>query len=232
MKAIILTAGEGKRLLPLTKEIPKGMLKIGNKTILERTISTLNEYGINDITLIVGHGAEKIKKLFGNKVKYIYNPLYKTTNNIYSFWVATEEINNDCLCIHGDILFHKNILGDILRHKGDICLAVQEKDKREMIRVKVKNSLITEINKPIPFKEAYGNFIGIAKYSKRITKTLIKITRKYIEEAKLDVYYTAPINDLIKEGIKVHPIKVSIPWCDIDDKEDLKFAEKISLWLQ
>ena len=231
MKAIILTAGKGKRLEPLTKDIPKSMLKVGGKTLIERLINTLNELGITDITLITGHGAKKVEELLGNKVKYIYNKKYDSTNNILSQWLAKDIIKeNDCLIMHADILIHKDIIKRLIDHKGDICLAIQEKDKRDMIRVKMKDGLITEINKPIPFEGAFGNFIGAAKYSAKIGSMINKATEEYLKKNKLNVFYVFPINELIKKGIKIHPVLTdNLPWCDIDEKEDLKKAKEVVL---
>jgi len=228
MKAIIFTAGMGKRIRPLTKNIPKGLLKIKNKTILEYQIESLNNLGIKDIVLVIGHGSQKVRELFGQNIKYIFNPNYRIQNNISSQWVAKEEIiRKDCLCMHGDIIFHKKILEDILNHEGDIDLAVKEKDKKDMIRVRVENGLITQITKPIPFDETYGNFIGIAKYSAGITKELIEATERYILEGKTNVFFTEPINELIKKGVKVYPVPIkNLPWFEVDDKKDLQRVRK------
>ena len=134
--------------------------------------------------------------------------------------------------MHGDSLFHKKILEKMIKSKGDICLAIQEKDKREMIRVKTKNELITQITKPIPFDEAYGNFIGIVKYSSEIGKTVTEVTDNYIKKGKTDVYFTEPINQLIQKGVEVYPISVgNLPWLDVDNKKDLKIAEKNIKWI-
>ena len=227
MKAIILAAGIGKRLLPLTKDIPKALLRIGDRTIIEELIAQLENCGIGDIVLVVGHGADNVKKLCQNRVRYIHNPKYDSANNIFSQWVAREEIRGfDCICMHGDILVDERILEDCINHEGDICLSVERNDKREMIRVKVKNGLITEVNKPIPFHEAYGNFIGIAKYSAGISELLVEETEKFIREGQLNAFYVFPINGLIKRGVKVYPITVNnLPWCDVDDKEDLERAK-------
>lgn len=229
MKAIILTAGDGKRLRPLTKDIPKGLLKIKDRTILEYQIDALNDCGIKDILLVVGHGAKRVKEIFGDRVKYAYNPRYKSTNNIFSLWMARGEIkNNNCLCLHSDVLFHKIILEDIIEHKGDICLSVKKSDKRQMIRVKVQNGLVIEINKSMPLKEAYGNFIGISKFSKEVSSIFLEETEKYIKKNRTSVFYSAPINELIRIGIKVYPVLTrNLPWCDIDDANDYERAKRI-----
>lgn len=229
MKGIILTAGVGRRLYPLTKDIPKGLLKVSVKTILEYQIDFLCDYGIKDIVLVVGHGAKKVKEVIGNKVKYVFNPKYKDTNNIFSLWVAREEIRGfDCVLIHGDTIFYPKILKRLVTHKGDICLAIHQDDVREMIRVKVKGGLITEINKTMSSTEAYGNFVGIAKFSAKVSNLVVEEIEKFIRKKKTDVFYSDSINELIQKGIKVYPVLTdNLPCCDIDDKKDYQRAKRI-----
>lgn len=75
MKAIIMAAGRATRMLPLTKNMPKCLLKINGKTILQHQIDVLKKCGIKEIVIITGHEAEKIEKLYGKNLKYVFNPL-------------------------------------------------------------------------------------------------------------------------------------------------------------
>ena len=229
MKAIILLAGIGERLRPLTKDIPKALLEVNGKTILEYQIGSLRDCKIKDTVLVVGHGAKKVREKIGNKVRYIFNSRYKDTNNIFSLWVAREEILGfDCVVIHGDTIFYPKILKRLLSHKGDICLAVNKDDKRKMIRVKVKRGLITEINKTMSSREAYGNFVGLAKFSARVSNLIVEEIEKFIRKKKIDVFYSDSINELIQKGIKVYPVLTdALPWCDIDDEKDYQRAKRI-----
>ena len=92
MKAIILAAGKGSRLFPLTLNIPKGLLRIGNETIMDRLIRQLKIVGIVDILIVVGHHKEKLKEHFGNKVRYREYLDFDKTNNLHTMWSVKDEL--------------------------------------------------------------------------------------------------------------------------------------------
>src|SRR3990172_5231642 len=131
MKSVILAAGISARLRPLTDHIPKCLLKIGDKTILERTLDNLLAYHLNDIAIVTGYLEEQIKNFVARyypqlNVTYIRNNKYDTTNNIYSLWMTKDlVINNDMLLMDSDILFDKRILALLLQSKYPNCLALR-----------------------------------------------------------------------------------------------------------
>lgn len=163
MKAIILAAGKGNRLYPLTKEIPKALLKLNGETILEHQIQNLRGCGINEIVAVTGFQANKIKESGGPNILYIHNPSYESTNNLVSLWFARNEMDGDFIFLDGDVVFDRQILEELLQMHQDICLVVDRKACiEEDMKVKVKDELIIEINKSMDSSEVYGEFIGIA----------------------------------------------------------------------
>src|SRR3989304_1643377 len=136
MKSVILAAGISARLRPLTDHIPKCLLKIGDKTILERTLDNLLAYHLNDIAIVTGYLEEQIKNFVARyypqlNVTYIRNNKYDTTNNIYSLWMTKDlVINNDMLLMDSDILCDKRILALLLQSKYPNCLALRSEQKR------------------------------------------------------------------------------------------------------
>ena len=125
MKIIILAAGTGERLLPLTKKIPKALIQIKkNKTLLEIQIENIKKSdSINEIVIVVGHFAEKIEEKIAKikvpniKVKIIFNPFYKISNNLVSLWMAKEEMNDEFLITNGDNIFSSQIFSDLVNFK-------------------------------------------------------------------------------------------------------------------
>ena len=108
MKALILAAGKGTRLKPLTNTKPKILLNFGNSNILDYLINCLNENNINDIYVVVGYRSDQIKKKFKGKVNFILNKKYNTTNSIYSLFLSKKKLNNsNFFLINGDILISK-----------------------------------------------------------------------------------------------------------------------------
>ena len=121
MRAIILAAGSGLRLDQHTKDIPKALLDLNGKSILERQISLLREYGINEIFVVTGYKREKYVL---KDIEYIFNPRYSETEQLASMMVTRTKIFDDVLVIFGDILFDSQILQQILASNDDIAIAI------------------------------------------------------------------------------------------------------------
>ena len=114
MKVIMLAAGVGKRMSAVTDIIPKCLIKIGEKTLLERHLEIISLLGIKDIVFVVGHFKEKIKETVeknnnGFNIKYIENEQY-TKGSILSLWYARDELNDDVLIMDADVLYHDKLL--------------------------------------------------------------------------------------------------------------------------
>ena len=132
MKAIIIAAGKGERLYPLTKDTPKCLLKISKEQcILGNQVNLFRSNGIDEIIVVVGYLAHKIEKFLKSfsdiRITTIYNPFYNTTNSIVSCWLAQKYMDNDFLLLNGDTVIHETILNDILKSKNDMCIAVCKK---------------------------------------------------------------------------------------------------------
>ncbi len=119
MKAFILAAGQGKRLEPLTSETPKCLLSINGSTILEYQLVTLSSVGIKDIVIVAGFRVDKIREAVKRyiimhnldiRVKIVINKEYDRTNNLYSLWLAREEMTDDFAVINGDNVFERESL--------------------------------------------------------------------------------------------------------------------------
>jgi len=228
-KAIILAAGLGKRLSSLTKEKPKSLLRVNGETILEYQKRVLQECGVENITIVTGYKSEKIERTLGPNTGYIYNPFYAVTGSLVSLWFAKSEMKHGFIYLHGDVLFHKQILKKLLSTHSDISLVVAKKQcVTEDMKVRVNSGQIIEINKSIEASEAYGEFVGLAKFSRKGAKTLVTILEKIVREGNLTDYFEYAIQRLVNEGHKVHKCDVNnLPWVEIDFVEDFEKAKKV-----
>ncbi len=114
--ALLLAAGTGSRLAPLTDLVPKCLVPVNEISILERLVDSLQEHNFKRLVIVVGHRADSIRNFLGSRaggmeIVYVTSPLYKTTNNIYSLWLARKVINEPFLLIESDIVFDSEMLG-------------------------------------------------------------------------------------------------------------------------
>ena len=228
MRALILASGVGERLYPLTKDKPKGLLEIGGKTLLERHIQNLNNCGISDIVIVVGHFADKIEQACGSDIKYIYNPFDNISNNLVSVWLAKNEIRDGFILIYVDVLYDNRILQKLLTVEEDICIGVDKKDRclEEDMKVKVKDGFVVEINKTMNISEAYGEYIGMAKFSKNGARRLVDTLEEVIREGELSLWFASALQRLIDKGNRIQAcLTENKPWIEIDFPEDLERAQ-------
>ena len=120
IQAIILAAGNGNRLRPLTNNVPKVMIEVCGESIIKRALNNLAELNkIYEVIIVVGYKAEKIKEHIGMyykgmKITYVLNKDYASTNNIYSLWLAKDQIKTDIILLEGDIIFEKEMLNPLI----------------------------------------------------------------------------------------------------------------------
>ena len=236
-KAIILNAGEGKRLRPLTQNMPKCLLEIGDRTILEHQLFSLEKCGIKTVILVLGYKIpmilEKLRQCsFDLKIRYTLNPIYSRTNTAYSLWLVRDEMNQDFLYLNGDVFFHINILKRLLRSRHNTCLAIVRKEVgAEEVKVKLSNGLVTELSKDMAPSMADGEFVGIAKFSRYINDAFINKLNEIVNEGTLTAFFELAIRRLLKT-YNVWGVDISdLPCIEIDTHEDLEDAKRIYLKL-
>ncbi len=238
MKAVILAAGVASRLRPLTNNTPKCLLKVGNKSILERTIENLIINNIKEVIIVTGYLREMIESfLLSNypdvKFTFIFNEKFDSTNNIYSLWMTKNEIvGHDMILLDSDIIFDSRIIGQLINSNYDNCLSVRSDHELSDEEIKLllnKDGSIKEISKTVDPKAAIGESIGIEKFDKHFVEKLFQILDKMIiEEEKVNIFYEAAFQFAMDNGEKVFPVNVGNYNCmEIDTADDFELAAKL-----
>ena len=104
-QAIILAAGQGCRLWPYTKDLPKCLLKVGGQTILERQVAALHTQNVDHITVVTGYLGHQVRDVLGTQVAYVDNPHFALTSSMYSLWLARAAATDGCIILNSDVLF-------------------------------------------------------------------------------------------------------------------------------
>jgi len=237
MKAVILAAGIASRLRPLTNNTPKCLLKVGDKSILQRTMDNLITNGIEEYIFVTGYLENQIKSFLsetypGLNIAYITNEKYESTNNIYSLWLTKDFIRNqNMLLLDSDIVFDSRIIKLLCDSGYDNCLAVKtglELSEEEIkVTVNEDNSII-DISKIVDPQTAIGESIGIEKFSASFVNTLFdELDQMISKENLVDIFYEAAFERVIKNGQKVYSVPVGELKClEIDFSEDFKKANQ------
>jgi len=220
MKAIILAAGRGTRLYPITLELPKGLLKIGNETILDRMVRQFKETGIKDILIVVGFQKEILMNHFGSSVRYISYKDFLTTNNLHTLWSIRNELNGDVIVSFADLIVENSIIFDLIKSNTNVTMAIDTSKVLEgTMRVSVNENKIENITST-SIQEADGNFIGIAKFNSKGCKLLLSEMCSLINGNYKD-YYTIAIDNLARKGSEINYLDVKGHiWREIDTKDE------------
>jgi choline kinase len=237
MKTVILAAGIGSRLKPLTDNSPKCLLRIGEKSILEMAIENIQSTTDSGIIIVTGYLENKIRDFVGNRfpqsdIRFIHNTLYAETNNIYSLWLAMDAVRGeDMLMMDSDIVFDKRIIALLLNSGFNSCLALKRHEVHdEEIKVKADpNGRVTEIGKEVRLSETAGESIGIELFRAEAVTELYNILERKVEsEGRVNIFYEAAFQELSENGI--YTVDTTQYYCmEVDTKDDLIAAEELVL---
>ena len=241
MNAVILAAGRGERLRPLTDTTPKCLTLVGGKPILQYELEGLEAAGIRECTVVVGYRGGQVSNSFGSSFKslslrYVNNPDYDTTNNLYSLWLAREYLETQTILIEGDLLFDQALMAKLVNAaEQDIAVVDEFRNGMNGTIVRGEGANINEF----VLKSAQGagyNYTGAAK-----TVNLYKFSKPtmcnhflpgldlYVAEKNTNIFYEVILAELVAEK----SLNMSMlfpgecPWFEIDTPEDLTAAEEL-----
>lgn len=232
MQAIIMAAGKGSRIHHLTNGLPKSFLQINGESLIDRNIEMIQEQGIRDIAIVVGYRADAFHDRYDDMpgITLIDNPFYEMTNVIGSFWMGRNALHDDFIYWHADTICEKTLFEDLLQEEGEIVLPVDTKPlDEEAMKVQLdETGQVVKLTKKMPVEQAAGEFIGIAKMSKRVIPALQAAATALMWEKAFDEYFEAAIQRLIdqkKFDIRMMDTKRRF-WAEVDFEEDYQRACK------
>lgn len=230
MKGIILAAGKGARLNGTAGDKPKCLLRVGNKTLVERQIDTLRSAGIDEVAVVVGCQADRVRRSCGRDVQFIENSRFAQTNSLYSLWLARPLLADGFVVMNCDVLLHPQLLTDLVtaRHENALLLSYQEHDDPplgdEEMKVKVRRGRVVDISKAMPADDADGENVGVVKFGREGARRLAGYLDVRIAAGGLRDWAPRAFGDFARE----HPLHAigtrGLPWTEIDFPEDYERA--------
>lgn len=229
-RAIILAAGKGSRLNGTAGESPKCLVELGGMSLIERQIRALRRTGIDDITIVVGCQADRVRRACGHDLTYIENTRYAQTNSLYSLWMARPLLYEAFVVLNCDVLFHPALLTDLLasRHENALLLGYREASQAcygdEEMKVKVHGGRVVDMSKEMDPAEADGENLGIVKFGARGAAALVDIMNDLIGAGRLRDWAPRAFAGFARQQ-PLHAIGTrGLPWIEIDFPEDYERA--------
>jgi choline kinase len=238
VKVIILGAGQGKRLLPLTAEVPKALLDIGGKTLIARQIDAFADCGLEDFVVVIGYGAarmeDELAKIARDKrvtVKTVHNPFYGVADNLASCWMARGEMTGEFIQVNGDNLFKADLVRLILgAADAAVTVAINHKPLYDADDMKVMSDSgrLTEIGKTLPIEAVDAEAIGLYRFRGDGAQAYAEILEQSMRDPSgLKQWFPSAVGKLAKR-LEVRTVAVDgIDWCEIDFPTDLTEARHL-----
>ena len=234
MKAVILAAGQGTRIRSVHGEHPKCLIEVDNTTILDHQLDALSMVGINDVAIVVGYEKEQIiahvnaRTLLSPRIRFIENPAFAITNNIYSLGLALDWLRGDSfIVLNADVIFTPEILDVAVRPHAPISMIVDPLWRDETMKVVILEDHVIRMSKNISREEFSGTYIGITVFSKTIQDRFFQKMEDVIAAGRVNEFFNAAVQELANEGVPIgYTSTDGLPWAEIDDPVDLTFAQR------
>lgn len=238
---IILNAGQGQRLLPLTQDSPKCLLDVGGRSMMAWQFEALSHFDLCRVTVVVGFGADKVERSIAAMtppsldVSTVFNPDFDKADNLVSCWAARDAMRQDFLLLNGDTLFQPAVLARLLASRAaPVTVTIDRKavyDADDM-KVQCDGNLLQRIGKHLPLDAADAEAIGIlycrgdgARYFREGLEAAVSNPEPGVR------WYLSVVDRLAARGLVEVASIQGLEWIEIDDQEDLRqAAQVVSRW--
>ncbi len=241
MIGIVLAAGGGTRLRPLTDDLPKTLLQVaGNRSILELTLANFSEVGLTDVAVVVGHAADAIRdraaefeRTYGLHLDLVFNDKYDVWNNAYSLWVVRDAFKESALLANGDTVHPVSVEQRLLSARGEapILLALdvaKQLAEEEMKVVLDAEGRMERINKAIDPATADGEYIGVTLIEPEAGDGLASALQSVFER-DTTLYYEDGYQAYVDAGQEIRTCPIgAVEWVEVDNHADLARAREIA----
>ena len=224
MRAVVLAAGRGSRLRAVTGDRPKCLARVGERTLLDRQIQSLQRCGVDEIAVVVGYHAGDVRRACGSGIDIVTNTRYESTNSLYSLWLARNLLTDGFVVLNCDVLFHDQLLADLLTARDEDALLIAasrgEIYSDEEMKVRLHAGCVVDIAKTLPPQDTDGENVGIAKFGAAGAAVLVEELsrvvadggrREWLPRAFAGFAQRRPLRAVETRGF---------PWIEIDSPED------------
>ena len=246
MRAIIIGAGRGRRLMPTTENAPKCFAEIQGKRILDWTVDALKAGGATEICFIGGYRIESVQREYP-EFTFRHNPEWENNNILVSLMYAEDLMDQPFLTTYSDILFTGDVVSGLVQSKADLALGIATHWKthyaprtqhppHDAEKVITANGRVQRVYRTIPYDEATGEFIGVAKFSAEGARLLREHYHRrrgefwdkpYREAAQFQkAYLIHMFQDMIEQGVEFGHADTHGNYREIDTQEDMDLAQK------
>jgi choline kinase len=237
VRAIILSAGQGRRLFPVTRELPKCLVPVdGERSVLEMQLRILASHGVREAVVMGGYGIEKVERFAashgvpGLSVRVRYNPFFDQADNLITAWLASRDFDGECILLNGDTLFEGEVVARLLASPPSpvtIVVNVKASYDDDDMKVQIAGGLVRAIGKDLDPAESQGEAIGMTLLrgngAAAMREAFEQLVRRFGQQR---AYYTTAIGELARRELVRACSMKGLWWGEIDSLEDLEAVRK------
>ena len=233
-KAIILSAGKGSRLLPLTADRPKCLIELAGKTLLEWQLDALAAAGISDVVVVTGFNEHMVEAIAARRdgVRTLFNPFYQVADNLGSVWIARGEFDRDLLVLNGDTLISGEILAALLAEQdGAITVTVDEKESYDADDMKVlrEGTRLRRIGKALEDGQYNAESIGLLAFRGDGPRLFIEQVERMMRTSEGTRRWYLRAIDAVAATVDVRTVSIKgEEWQEVDFPEDVEAARALT----
>lgn len=243
LKAVILSAGQGKRLLPLTENTPKALLDIQGRPLFAWQVDSLAANGVTEIVIVTGYNSELFDKAIEDlaprypqvKLRSLFNPFYSVADNLASCWMARSELQGEVFLINGDTLFHRDLAARVAASPdAPITLAIDQKSQydEDDMKVGLDGTRLIAIGKTLTAEQTQAESIGFLFFRKSGSARFVQMLEDWMRDGEgLRRWYLSAIHALSSEIDIQTRLIAGHEWCEVDYPQDHQRAQAmVSAW--
>jgi choline kinase len=246
MQAIIIGAGRGIRLMPTTADAPKCFAQVGNRRILDWGLEAFQQAGIDRIVFVGGYQIDKVRSDYPH-FTFRHNHDWENNNILASLFFAEDCMDEPFICCYSDTLFRPSVVKGLVENSSDMGVSIDtdwlsrythrlQHPSDDAEKVTVSNGLVTRIDRQIPEAEAYGEYTGVACFSKQGAKRLREHyhrCRKQVADGLFreavtfkKAYFIHLLQEMVEAGEQLTHVDTPGGYIEIDTQEDFDYAQQ------
>lgn len=227
MQAVILAAGMGSRLNTMTGGGSKALVDIGGRPLILHTLEALADHGVGPVLVIVGHEADKVQEVVGDRAEVLLNERFAETNSLYSLWLARDWITGPFVLLNCDLFFDPHILDELLDEPGNVVAYDSTSSRgREQTKVALRQRRVVDIGKDLPATSARGESLGMLKFDAEGARVMLAAAKQLVADGQENAWVIEATRVTCRQ-VTIFGLNVAgHAWAEIDFPYDLDVARR------
>jgi choline kinase len=228
-RAVILAAGRGSRMGAFTARIPKPLLMVGGRTLIDRQIEALKRCGVRHVAVVAGYREQRLRRHLGRRATIVSNERYRETNGLYSLWLAAQHLVGGAFVLDGDLLLTPLLLEHLKWHPAPDALLFHRRPTLGSGEVKVRlaGPYVVDVSREMSPTLAAGEHVGLLKFGPDGASRLTEVLHALVAAGEVNARTTRAVVELAHRWPIVGVDAEGFPWTQVDCPEDLHYASRM-----